>query len=160
MHISAKVDYAVRALLLLAQRAPELVTAEALSAEQDLPREYAEQILTELRKLGYVVSKRGARGGYQLAHPADEVLLGPVLSALEGPFVTVRAALPQTLTYRGVAQHLPVLWGALDDTLHDVLDHVTLADLLTGELGAARDPATVPVPSPDGLSDPSLVGGG
>lgn len=84
VHISAKVDYAVRALLLLAERAPDLVTAEALSTEQDLPREYAEQILTELRKLGYVVSKRGARGGFHLARPADEVLVGPVLAALEG----------------------------------------------------------------------------
>ncbi|CAM5786564.1 RrF2 family transcriptional regulator [Cellulomonas persica] len=159
MHISAKVDYAVRALLLLAQRAPELVTAEALSAEQDLPREYAEQILTELRKLGYVVSKRGARGGFHLAHPADEVLIGPVLSSLEGPFVTVRAALPDTLTYRGVAQHLPTLWGALDETLHDVLDHVTLADLLTGAVPSPRDPAVAPGPGAGTPERPSLVGG-
>lgn len=138
VHISAKVDYAVRALLLLAQRAPDLVTAEALSTEQDLPREYAEQILTELRKLGYVVSKRGARGGFQLARPADEVLVGPVVSALEGPFVTVRAAPPDRLVYRGVAQHLPTLWGAIDDTLHGVLDQVTLADLLAGRVPDAR----------------------
>ncbi|GEA85672.1 MAG: Rrf2 family transcriptional regulator [Cellulomonas sp.] len=159
MHISAKVDYAVRALLLLAERAPALVTAEVLSAEQDLPREYAEQILTELRKLGYVVSKRGARGGFQLARPAAEVLVGPVLSSLEGPFVTVRATLPDTLAYRGVARHLPMLWGALDDTLHGVLDRVTLADLLTGELPTAPDPASAPAMEAGSLSDRGLVGG-
>ncbi|AEI13601.1 RrF2 family transcriptional regulator [Cellulomonas gilvus] len=148
MHISAKVDYAVRALLLLAQRAPELVTAEALSAEQDLPREYAEAILTELRKLGYVVSKRGAGGGFQLARPAGEILVGPVVGALEGPFVTVRATPPEAIAYRGVAQHLPSLWGALDESLHGVLDSVTLADLLVGHIPTqAAPPDARPAPT-------------
>jgi Rrf2 family protein len=147
VHISAKVDYAVRALLLLAQHEPALVTAETLSAEQDLPREYAETILTDLRKLGYVVSKRGAGGGFQLARPASQILVGPVVAALEGPFVTVRASPPDALAYRGVAQHLPSLWNALDDSLHDVLDNVTLADLLTGDL---------PIPGAQGPTEPEV----
>ncbi|GEL96025.1 RrF2 family transcriptional regulator [Cellulomonas composti] len=136
MHVSAKVDYAVRALLLLAEHAPALVTVETLSVEQDLPRGYAEGILNELRKHGFVVGKRGVGGGYQLARPAATIRVGDVVSDLEGPFVTVRAAAPDTLDYTGVAQHVPSLWGAVDDRLHDVLDAVSLADLLVGRLPA------------------------
>lgn len=134
MHISAKVDYGVRALLLLADRSPALVSAEALSAAQDLPREYAEVVLRELRKHGFVASKRGAAGGYQLARPAAQIPLGDVIARLGGSFVTVRANAPHTLTYDGVAQHLPALWGVVDDSLHGVLDAITLDDLLVGRL--------------------------
>jgi Rrf2 family protein len=136
VHISAKVDYAVRLLLLLAERAPELVKVDRLSAEQELPREFAEGILNDLRKLGLVTSRRGAHGGYVLARAPESITVGSVVRSLDGPFVTVRAAPVEALIYQGVAQHLPLLWGAVDDKLHDVLDAVTLADLLAGTLPA------------------------
>ncbi len=136
MHVSAKVDYAVRALLLLAARAPALVTVETLSSEQDLPRDYAEGILNDLRKHGYVVSKRGAGGGYSLARAASSIPVGEVVAALEGPFVTVRAAPVSSLAYEGVAQHVPALWDTVDARLHSVLDEVSLDDLLAGRIPA------------------------
>lgn len=139
MHISAKADYAVRALLLLADRSPELVKIDILSAEQDLPRGFAEGILNDLRKLGFVASRRGAHGGYTLARPAGEITVGEVLRVVDGPFVTVRAAPPDQLVYRGVAQHLPALWGAMDVSLHGVLDAMTLDDLLNGRVARADD---------------------
>jgi len=139
VHISAKADYAVRALLLLADRVPDLVKIDVLSSEQDLPRGFAEGILNDLRKLGFVSSRRGARGGYTLARPAAEISVGGVLRLVDGPFVTVRAAPPEQLTYRGVAQHLPAVWGAMDDSLHGVLDEMSLDDLLHGRVRPTDD---------------------
>jgi Rrf2 family protein len=134
VHISAKADYAVRALLLLADRTPELVKIDVLTSEQDLPRGFAEGILNDLRKLGFVASRRGANGGYTLARAAAAITIGDVLRVVDGPFVTVRAAPPEQLTYRGVARHLPALWGAMEVSLHDVLDAMTLEDLLLGRV--------------------------
>jgi Rrf2 family protein len=138
VHISAKADYAVRALLLLADRSPDLVKIDVLSSEQDLPRGFAEGILNDLRKLGFVTSRRGAHGGYTLARPAAAITVGDVLRVVDGPFVTVRAAPPEQLNYRGVAKHLPALWGAMDVSLHDVLDGMTLANLLSGDVPDPR----------------------
>lgn len=132
MHVSAKADYAVRALLLLAQHAPEVVKVEQLAVEQDLPQQYAEGILNDLRKLGFVTSRRGAHGGYSLARDAREIAVGDVVRGLDGPLVTVRAVPPGRLTYDGVARHLPALWELTDQRLREVLDAVTLDDLLRG----------------------------
>lgn len=134
MHVSAKADYAVRALLLLADRSPDLVKIDVLSSEQDLPRGFAEGILNDLRKLGFVASRRGANGGYTLARPAAEITVGGVLRLVDGPFVTVRAAAPDQLSYWGVARHLPAVWDAMDESLHEVLDDMTLEDLLHGRV--------------------------
>ncbi|WP_029291005.1 Rrf2 family transcriptional regulator, partial [Cellulomonas sp. HZM] len=134
MRISAKVDYAFQALLHLAERSPDLVSASDLAAAQGLPHDYAETVLGELRKAGYVVSRRGSHGGYQLARPASQVRVGSLVSQFDGPFVTVRAATPGTLQYQGVARNLPSLWGAVDERLHDLLDSITLADVLEGRI--------------------------
>ena len=75
MQISAKTDYAVRALLSLAAREPELVKIDTVVTEQGLPRKFVEAILGELRRAGLVRSQRGAEGGYALARPAAEITL-------------------------------------------------------------------------------------
>lgn len=130
--MSARTDYAVRALLLLADRAPALVTADALTAEQNLPRGFVEGILNELRKLELVISRRGFRGGYTLARPADAIPVGEVLRLLDGPLITVGSHGASTSAYGGVAVHVPELWRAMDASLGRVLDSVTIADLLAG----------------------------
>jgi len=136
VRISARVDYAVQALLLLAERDPDVISADAMSTAQGLPHGYAEAILNDLRKHGYVASRRGAHGGYHLARPASQVHLGGVVSLFDGPFVTVRATPAADLTYRGPARHLPSLWTLLDERLHGMLDTVTLDDLLHGRMPA------------------------
>ena len=85
MDISAKTDYAVRALLELAAREPSLVKVDAIIGEQQLPRKFVEAILGELRRAGLVRSQRGADGGYALALPASEITLGAVIRAVDGP---------------------------------------------------------------------------
>lgn len=134
MHVSAKLDYAVRALLHLAERAPAVVNVETLSAEQQLPRLYAEAVLNDLRKHGYVASRRGARGGYRLAVAPEQIGIGALVRLVDGPFVTVHDADPASVRYPGAAQHVPALWGTVDDALHGVLDAITLADVLAGRL--------------------------
>ncbi|HET6878062.1 MAG TPA: Rrf2 family transcriptional regulator [Jatrophihabitans sp.] len=134
MQISAKTDYAVRALLSLAAREPELVKIDTVISEQGLPRKFVEAILGELRRAGLVRSQRGAEGGYALARPAAEITLGAVIRAVDGPLAEVRGLRPNETTYAGVAQHLPAVWVAVRASLRRVLDETTIADVLSGAL--------------------------
>ena len=132
MDISAKTDYAVRALLELAAREPSLVKVDAIIAEQQLPRKFVEAILGELRRAGLVRSQRGADGGYALALPASEITLGSVIRAVDGPLAEVRAELrasdtePWVQLTRGQAELLALRPG---DTvwLRPARDAATLA---------------------------------
>lgn len=134
MEISAKTDYAVRALLGLAERAPDLVKVDVLIADQGLPRKFLEAILGELRRAGLVRSQRGADGGYALARPATEITIGSIIRAVDGPLAEVRGLRPDQTTYTGVAIHLPEVWVAVRASLRRVLDETTLQQVLTGKL--------------------------
>src|SRR6266516_2353707 len=134
VEISAKTDYAVRALLGLASRAPDLVKIEVIIGEQKLPRKFVEAILGELRRAGLVRSQRGAEGGYALARPARDISVGAVMRAVDGPLAEVRGLRPHETTYAGVAEHLPEVWVAVRASLRKVLDDTTLQHVLTGKL--------------------------
>ncbi len=136
MEISAKTDYAVRALLELAARAPDLVKIDVVVGEQQLPRKFVEAILGELRRGGLVRSQRGADGGYALARPAQDVSLGSVIRIVDGPLAEVRGLRPHETAYLGVAEHLPDVWVAVRASLRRVLDETSLADVLGGRLPA------------------------
>ena len=133
MQISAKTDYAVRALLSLASHDPDLVKVEMVVGEQGLPRKFVEAILGELRRAGFVRSQRGADGGYALARPATEISIAAVIRAVDGPLAEVRGLRPHETTYAGVAEHLPDVWVAVRAALRSVLDETTLAHVLSGE---------------------------
>ena len=134
MQISAKSDYAVRALLSLAAREPALVKIDVVVTDQALPRKFVEAILGELRRAGLVRSHRGAEGGYALSHPASEITLGAVIRAVDGPLAEVRGLRPHETEYVGVAEHLPQVWVAVRSALRSVLDETTLAQVLAGDL--------------------------
>jgi len=134
VQISAKTDYAIRALLNLAAHEPELVKVETIVQEQGLPRKFVEAILGELRRAQLVRSQRGAEGGYALARPASEITLGAVIRAVDGPLAEVRGLRPHETTYAGVAEHLPEVWVAVRAALRRVLDETTLSHVLTGTL--------------------------
>jgi Rrf2 family protein len=136
VQISAKSDYAVRALLSLASHEPELVKVDVVVAEQGLPRKFVEAILGELRRAGLVRSQRGAEGGYALARPAAEITVAAVIRAVDGPLAEVRGLRPHETTYSGVAEHLPQVWVAVRSAIRAVLDETTLANVLSGELPA------------------------
>ncbi len=134
MQISAKTDYAIRALLSLAAREPDLVKVDEVVTEQRLPRKFVEAILGELRRANLVRSQRGAEGGYALARPASEITLGAVIRAVDGPLAEIRGLRAHETEYSGVAAHLPEVWVAVRASLRRVLDETTLAQVLTGKL--------------------------
>ena len=138
MHISARTDYAVRALLSLAAAGPGAgtVTGQALAAEQQLPQKFLEAILADLRRAGLVRSRRGPVGGYALARPATEIAIGDVVRAVDGPLAVVRGERPEQAVYAGAAEHLGTVWVALRAAVRSVLDGVTLAEVLSGDLPA------------------------
>ena len=136
MRISAKADYAVRAAAELAGAQPDgrPVKGEQLSAAQEIPQNYLENILTDLRHAGLVRTRRGAEGGYALTRPASEISVAEVLRAVEGPLAAVQGTRPESLRYGGAAGRLPEVWVALRANIRAVLERVTLADLAGGEL--------------------------
>jgi Rrf2 family protein len=129
VRVSAKVDYALRAMLELAA-AGTLVKGEHLSNTQAIPRKFLESILVQLRNEELVASQRGVEGGYALARPAAEISVADVIRAVEGPIATVRGARPEDVQYVGAAAGLQPLWLDLRTAMRDVLEQTTLADLV------------------------------
>ena len=136
MHISAKVDYAVRALVALAADGGGPIAGATLAQSQGLPAKFLEGILAELRRAGIVASQRGAEGGYRLARPASEISVADVIRAIDGPLAEVRGERPETTAYEGAARHLQEVWIAVRASLRAVLEHTTLADVASGKLPA------------------------
>ncbi len=137
MQVSARADYAMRAVAELARAALEEegpVKGERLSEEQDIPRKFMENILLDLKHSGIVRTQRGAAGGYWLAHPPAEVSLADIFRAVEGPLANVRGEFPETVEYKGAAKPLREVWIAVRANLRAVLETVTLADLVEGSL--------------------------
>jgi Rrf2 family protein len=135
MHVTAKADYAVRAVIELAgssQDAPRKV--DEVAQAQHIPVSFLENILTQLRSSGLVRSQRGPEGGYWLAKPADEVNLAQIIRAVEGPLVGVRGQRPEEVEYAGSAESLKQVWIALRANLRKVLEQVTVADVATGKI--------------------------
>jgi Rrf2 family protein len=135
MHVTAKADYAIRAVVELAessQGSPRKV--DQIAQAQDIPVSFLENILTQLRSSGIVRSQRGPEGGYWLARPPVEVTLAQVIRAVEGPLVGVRGQRPEEIEYNGSAESLQQVWLAVRANLRKVLEHVTLADVASGKL--------------------------
>jgi Rrf2 family protein len=138
VHISAKSDYAMRAMLVLAEAAPgSWVKAETIADEQHLPRKFLEAILSDLRRARIVESLRGAEGGYRLAKPASGIRVADVMRAVDGPLAEVRGLRPETLQYEGSAARLQDVWIAVRGGLRAVLERVTISDVVSGTLPAS-----------------------
>ncbi len=135
MQISAKTDYALRAMCLLAQQpAGQAVKADDIAAAQDIPRAFLDGILLDLRRAGLVLSRRGPVGGHRLAHRPDSISVADVIRAMEGPLALVHGSRPEELGYAGPAARLQDVWVALRAAVRDVLDTTTLAQVLSGDL--------------------------
>jgi Rrf2 family protein len=135
MRISAKADYAVRAVAELAAADSEKpVKAERIATAQGIPLNFLENILGELRHAGVVRSHRGAEGGFRLAKPAEQLTVADVIRAVEGPLASVRGGPPEDAEYDGAASSLPRVWIAVRANLRRVLEQVTIADIARSEL--------------------------
>jgi Rrf2 family protein len=140
MRISAKADYAVRAVVELAAASDEKpVKAERIATAQQIPLNFLENILGELRHAGIVRSHRGAEGGFRLNKPPDQISVADVIRAVEGPLASVRGGPPEESAYPGASASLPRVWIAVRANLRKVVEHVTVADVAGGALPKAID---------------------
>jgi Rrf2 family protein len=159
MRLSARVDYALRAVMELAAAAgvnragaadhakagskpasdrpkgtDRPVTAERLAQAQQIPPKFLESILLQLRRGGVVTAQRGPEGGYRLARPADEISLAEVIRVIDGPLANVRGQRPEQVGYSGAAEALQDVWIALRASERQILELVTIADVACGDL--------------------------
>jgi Rrf2 family protein len=135
--VSAKADYAVRAVVELAASGEGPVKSERIAQAQEIPLKFLENIMADLRQAGIVGSRRGAEGGYWLARPADEISLAQVIRAVDGPLANVRGHRSEAVEYAGSAERLRDVWVAVRASLRNVLETVTVADVASGELPAS-----------------------
>src|SRR6202046_3141371 len=127
MRISAKADYAVRAVAeLAADEGEKPVKAERIANAQGIPLNFLEHILGALRHAGLVRSHRGGEGGFRLAKPADQLTVADVIRAVEGPLASVRGGPPEDAKYGGAASTLPTVWIAVRVNLRRVVENVTI----------------------------------
>lgn len=138
MRISAKVDYAVRALCELAAHPGDVpLKAEQIASAQEIPLSFLENILVDLRRAGFVRSLRGQVGGYRMAKPAADITIADVIRAVEGPLADVRGMRPESLEFTGSATALRDVWLATRVGLRRVLERVSIADVVAGVLPPA-----------------------
>jgi Rrf2 family protein len=135
MRMSAKAEYAVRAMVQLATVASgTLVTTEDLAHAQGIPPQFLVDILTNLRTDRLVRSHRGREGGYELARPGNEISVADVLRCIDGPLASVRDIGLGDLPYSGPTAPLADVWRALRASMRSVLEETTLADVAAGAL--------------------------
>ncbi|MEI7055917.1 Rrf2 family transcriptional regulator [Nocardioides sp. CCNWLW239] len=151
MRVSAKSDYALRALIEMAAREDgKAVSAEELGRAQEIPHGFLQAILADLRKAGVVISQRGQSGGWRLARKASDVSVADVIRAVDGPLVSVYGLRPEAVTYNERAEVLQHVWIAARDSLREVFEKVSIAELAARELPdevttrTARDEAWLP----------------
>jgi Rrf2 family protein len=135
MKLSSKGRYGVRALFDIALHEGESpAQIKDIAARQEIPARFLEQIFQDLRRAGLVRSKRGPRGGYQLARPPERIRLGDVVRALDGP---IRALAGEEPARRGRAGALRAERRATDEVFRDLaaqveacFDGVSIADVV------------------------------
>jgi Rrf2 family protein len=135
VQISARADYALRALCVLAS-APDqcAVKADEIASAQGIPRTFLDGILVELRRAGMIESRRGPDGGHRLARPAYAISLADVIRVTDGPLALVRGQRPENHTYDGAARHLQDVWVAVRASLRSILELTTVAQVVDGRL--------------------------
>jgi Rrf2 family protein len=136
MRLSARVDYALRAVCELASLGVpgHLVTADRLATAQEIPPKFLESILLQLRRGGIVSAQRGPDGGYRLARPAGEISLAEIIRVIDGPLANVRGQRPEELGYHGAASALQDVWIALRAGERQILEAVTVDDVVRRDL--------------------------
>ena len=130
MRVSAKADYALRALIEIAVRADgTAVSAEQLGKAQGIPHGFLQAILADLRRADIVVSQRGQSGGWRFARKPATVTVADVIRAVDGPLVSVYGLRPEAVEYDDSAQVLQHVWIAGRRSLRDVFENVSIQDL-------------------------------
>ena len=134
MKVSTKGDYGVRALVELAHHYGEgPVQSATIASRQEVPEPYLDQLLTTLRRAGFIRSVRGPQGGHALIRQPDDVKLSEVMVALEGSLAPIACVDdPESCTKSGGCVQRDV-WEQVRDATRAILENVTIGDLAEKE---------------------------
>jgi Rrf2 family protein len=146
MRVTARSDYALRAVSELAAAGDAFVKREDIAERQGIPMEFLQSVMLSLRHAGIVHSRRGANGGFRLARGADTITLADVVRAVDGPMLEVRGDRAEDLLYPGAAKHVQDIWIAVRASLREILEGTTVDQLVRGKMPKAvrrltEDPA-------------------
>ncbi|MGZ4112366.1 MAG: RrF2 family transcriptional regulator, partial [Tumebacillaceae bacterium] len=136
MKLSSRGHYGLMAITYLAQKADQgPIPIKSIAAAEEIPEQYLEQIFVDLRKAGLVTSVRGARGGYKLGFPPEEINVGQVVKVLEGEIAPVECLHsteedPESCCTKTDHCTTKIVWEKLRDTMVAVLDDITLQDIV------------------------------
>jgi len=130
VRISAKGEYAIKAMVDLALHdGRDLQPIQDIAARQGIPQRYLEQVLLQLKRSGFLYARRGSAGGYRLSRPADQITVGALLRAVDGPppgpDSSRRGGRPGSEDAAGLAE----LWQEIAGAVASVVDRTTLEDL-------------------------------
>ena len=132
MKISTKGRYGLRLMLDLALHLDgSFISLKEIAARQQMPEKYLEQIITPLSRAGFLRGARGAQGGYQLTRTPNDYTVGMILRTMEGDLSVVSPVDEQKETGDMAVSHvINGVWQQMNKAIENVVDHITLADLL------------------------------
>lgn len=135
MKITASVEYAMQALLEIAasSASSQPIAVREIAESQNISVKFLESILNKLKRGSFISSVRGPSGGYVLAKTPSEISVADVIRCVEGPLAAVGDKAPESAKYKGVAKHLTGAWIATRVALRDVLEELTLEQLMNGK---------------------------
>ncbi len=138
MRLSSRGEYGVRAMIHLALNYNEgFIPLSRIAAAEDISQQYLEQIFASLRRRGLIVSNRGVKGGYSLSSPPQAIYVGEIIRALDGPIAPVECVSdeneeddPDCRCGKSDSCLARNLWMKLRDHINQLLDGITLQDML------------------------------
>lgn len=137
--ISQKCRYALRAIFELASGdKSDVMKISEIAAAQNIPQRFLENILLELKQADFVTSKLGNAGGYMLKRSASELTVGEVILFVQGSLMN-KFVLSENTTFRNGDYALSSLWQRLNDSIADVYNNTTFANLVEEEMNATRE---------------------
>lgn len=133
MKLSTKGKYGLYAMFYLAQHAGNGPQPLKAVAEIGVPEDYLEQLLGNLRRAGLVTTVRGAQGGYQLAKEPEEITVGDIIDATEGPLTISECLSDEGCCHRSGQCRTRRVWEYLSNSINDLLQSISLRDMLEQE---------------------------
>ena len=135
VHVTGKTDHAVRAMIELVTATEESPTTDdQIGVRQRIPMDALRNVLAELQREHLIRHRHGTGGGYWLTRPPTEISVADVVRAIAGPLADIDGVPPEQVEYPGQAGPLREVWLSTRIALRDVLEHVTLAEIASGQL--------------------------
>ena len=137
LRISTKSQYGLRTMVYLAKHRDKISSLNLISEKEGISFDYLEKIISKLEKTGLIKAKKGVQGGYFLAKSPKRIKIGEIIRALEGDTVLVKCIAPiRKRGYRCPRERKCLtknFWQKIQKTLNNVLNSITLADLINPE---------------------------